>query len=458
MTVSQTVGVIMGANIGTTVTGQLIALNFGVVAPLIAFVGIICIVFINNPKVNAIGEIMAGLGFLFMGMEIMGDAMKPLQSSPYFISLISSLKNPLFGVLVGALFTALIQSSSASVGIIQTLARSGVLGVADVVYFNCGQHIGTCITAVLASLGLNRDAKRVALIHVTFNVIGATIFTVVYMLLPLENLYIWLAPDNPVAQIAIMHSVFSISTTVILFPFAKFLAKFAYVLIPDHHSVKDLKLEITTPPHGKDTAVANLFGVNVELNHMFSLVRDNIEESMIAILENTSSLAFVKGNESKIDQIHSGILKSLSRAMASNVTPDESDIVSRMFRINTDIERMGDHVMNLAESCDYLAKRDLKLTTEIVAELYEINENILTSLNAVDRISSIKESFRYDLVAQNEDKLDNMCLNFRDNQVKRMNAVKADFEVGIIYTEILTDIERIGDHIFNIAQSLTARR
>ncbi len=455
MSVTQTVGVIMGANIGTTVTGQLIALDFDVLAPLIAFIGIVFIIFMKNPKINAIGEILAGLGFLFMGMDLMSGAMKPLQTSPFFLELIKTLKNPLMGIMVGAVFTALIQSSSASVGIIQTLAKSGVLGVADVVYFNCGQHIGTCVTATLASLGLNRDAKRVATIHVVFNVLGTLMFTAIYMMIPLHKLYIWLAPNNPVAQIAIMHSVFSITTTVVLFPFGKLLTKIAYWMIPDQHSVKNLKLEITAPPHGKDTVVGNLFGINVELNHMFGLVRDNIEESMIAILENRSSIDFVHDNEEKIDKIHKGIIKSISRTISSNISADESNIVSRMFQINKDIERMGDHALNLAESCDYLAKRNLKITPAIIAELYEINEIILMSMNSIDRISSIKEEHRYQIISQNEDRLDYMCYNFRENQIKRMNEEKQDFEVGIIYTEILTDIERIGDHIFNIANELS---
>lgn len=457
MSVAQTVGVIMGANIGTTITGQLIALNFDAIAPLIAFIGIACVMFFRNPKTNAVGEILAGLGFLFMGMTIMSDAMKPLQSSPYFLNLITTLKNPLVGILVGAGFTAAIQSSSASVGIIQTLARSGLLGVADCVYFNCGQHIGTCITAVLSSLGLNRDAKRVAIIHVAFNVIGALIFTFIYMLFPLQNLYIWLAPNNPVAQIAIMHSFFSIVTTLMLFPFGKLLVKLAYVVIPDHHSVKNLQLEITTPPHGNATAVANLFGINVELNYMFALVRDNIEESMIAILENKSSLNFVKQNENKINQIHKGILNLISKAISANVTQEESGIVSRMFQINTDIERMGDHAMNLAETSEHIEKYKIEFAGDIIAELYEINEILLMSLNAIDRISSIKEDYRYDIVSQNEDRLDYMCINFRDNQVKRMNTEKKDFEAGIIYSELLIDIERVGDHIFNIAKELSLK-
>ncbi len=457
MSVSQTVGVIMGANIGTTITGQLIALNFDLIAPLVAFIGMVFFIFMKKPKINAIGEILMGLGFLFIGMKMMSGAMSPLRSSPFFLDLIQTMKNPLVGILVGAVFTALIQSSSASVGIIQTMAKSGVLGVADVVYFNCGQHIGTCVTAALSSLGLNRDSKRVAMIHIVFNVLGTLMFTVIYMLLPLEELYIWLAPNNPVAQIAIMHSVFSITTSLVLFPFGKILTKIAYLIIPDRHSVKDLKLEITPPPHGKETVVGNLFGINVELNHMYSLVRDNIEESMVAILDGRSSLEFVKSNESKIDAIHRGIIKNISRTISANISVDESNVVSRMFQINKDMERMGDHALNLAESCDYLSRRNLKLTNEIIAELYEINEVILMSLNAIDRISSIKEEFRYEIVTQNEDRLDYMCYNFRENQIKRMNVEKENFEVGIIYTEILTDIERVGDHIFNIARELSVK-
>ena len=185
MTLRQAVGVIMGANIGTTITGQLIALDAGAIAPFIAFLGVVMVVFLKQPKVRNIGGILAGLGVLFIGMEMMSTAMMPLRDSKAFIDMMTKFSNPLLGILAGAIFTALIQSSSASVGILQALATSGAISFSGAVYVLFGQNIGTCITAVLASIGTGRNAKRTTIIHLSFNIIGTAVFTILCMLTPL---------------------------------------------------------------------------------------------------------------------------------------------------------------------------------------------------------------------------------------------------------------------------------
>ena len=187
MTLKQAVWIIMGANIGTTITGQLIALDVGAVAPLFAFVGVAMVVFLKKPQIHHYGNILAGLGVLFIGMEMMGSAMEPLREWPAFVNLVSTFSNPVVGILAGAAFTALIQSSSASVGILQALALSGVIGLDSAVYVLFGQNIGTCITAVLASIGTSRNAKRTTIIHLMFNVFGTVLFTVICMATPLTG-------------------------------------------------------------------------------------------------------------------------------------------------------------------------------------------------------------------------------------------------------------------------------
>ena len=187
MKLSQAVGVIMGANIGTTITGQLIALDAGAIAPFIAFLGVVMVVFLKQPKVRNIGGILAGLGVLFIGMEMMSTAMMPLRDSKAFIDMMTKFSNPLLGILAGAIFTALIQSSSASVGILQALATSGAISFSGAVYVLFGQNIGTCITAVLASIGTGRNAKRTTIIHLSFNIIGTAVFTILCMLTPLTS-------------------------------------------------------------------------------------------------------------------------------------------------------------------------------------------------------------------------------------------------------------------------------
>ncbi len=218
MTLRQAVWIIMGANIGTTITGQLIALDVGVLAPLIAFVGIALMVFLKNPKVHHIGSILGGLGILFIGMDMMSAAMEPLRDSEAFVNLVSTFSNPLVGILTGTIFTAIIQSSSASVGILQALAMSGVVTLPTAVYVLFGQNIGTCITAVLAAIGTSRNAKRTTIIHLSFNIIGTIIFTVVCMLTQLTGFVASLTPDNAAAQIANMHTLFNVVTTLLLLP------------------------------------------------------------------------------------------------------------------------------------------------------------------------------------------------------------------------------------------------
>ena len=236
MTLNQAVWIIMGANIGTTITGQLIALDVGALAPLFAFIGVAMVVFVKMPRAHHIGQIMAGLGVLFIGMEMMSSSMMPLRDSQAFVDLMTRFSNPLLGIAVGALFTALIQSSSASVGILQALATSGAISFSSSVFILFGQNIGTCITAVLASIGTSRSAKRATIIHLMFNIIGTVLFTILCILFPLADLVASFTPDAPAAQIANMHTIFNIGTTLLLLPAGNLLAGMAEHLLPDKKS------------------------------------------------------------------------------------------------------------------------------------------------------------------------------------------------------------------------------
>ena len=251
MTLRQAVWIIMGANIGTTITGQLIALDIGAIAPLIAFVGVAMIVFFKRPQVQHVGSILAGLGVLFIGMEMMGTAMEPLRDSPVFVNAVSTFSNPLVGILVGAVFTAIIQSSSASVGILQALAMSGVVGLDTAVYVLFGQNIGTCITAVLAAIGTSRNAKRTTIVHLSFNLFGTLLFTILCMTTPLVP-FMQSLTSNPSAQIANMHTLFNIVTTIILLPFGGLLVKLAMRILPDRQEDKEegMHLKYLTPRPG----------------------------------------------------------------------------------------------------------------------------------------------------------------------------------------------------------------
>ena len=286
MTLTQAVWIIMGANIGTTITGQLIALNVSEIAPLIAFLGVAAIVFIKNAKVHNYGLILAGLGTLFIGMDMMGNAMVPLQSSETFISLMTRFSNPVLGIMAGMIFTAIIQSSSASVGILQTLANGGLIGLPSAVYVLFGQNIGTCITAVLASIGTGRNAKRTTIIHLTFNIIGTILFTTICILTPLTSWIEAFTPGKPAAQIANMHTLFNIVTTLLLLPFGTLLVRFAQKVLPDKgDSVEDYQrlVYITPRRSGRSsrstvgTSAIALEEIRKEVLRMLDMVKENIQ-------------------------------------------------------------------------------------------------------------------------------------------------------------------------------------
>lgn len=455
MKVAQTVFVIMGANIGTTVTGHLMALDVGLVAPFLAFFGVVFIMFFKKDRINALGEILLGLGFVFIGMDIMGGGLKPLQSSPFFLNLLLSMQNPIVGILVGFVFTTLVQSSSASLGIIQTLAKTGVVRIEDVMFFNLGQKMGSCTTAMLAALSFNRDAKRVSIINLIFNILGAAVFTVLYLLLPFDRFYSSLAPGNVVEQIALMHTIVSIVETAIFYPFSWILTKLTYMIIPDQGSEKKLQPQVEQNFKTETNASFNLFGINIEINNMLDIVEANIQKSIVALLEHHSVLEEIDRNEDTVNTINSGISQNLSLLMASNLNYQEAKQASQLFQINIDLERMSDHSLNIAESGDDMVKADRTFTDENYDQIHEISSLIFQSLDAINHIISFDDSQNYfSIIDDNEDKIDDLCYRYRNQQIERMKNETADMESSVVFTELLIDFERIGDHIVNLAEQL----
>lgn len=454
MKVTQTVYVILGSNIGTTITGHLMALDVGLVAPIMAFIGVCLIMFVKNDILNAIGEIMMGLGFVFIGMEMMSGGLAPLGQSEFFLKILSNMRNPIFGILVGMVVTAVVQSSSASLGIIQSLAKGGLVGIKDVMFFNLGQNIGTCTTALLASLSFNRDAKRVSIINITFNLVNALLFTILYLLFPFERLYEMLAPDNVVQQIAIMHTFTNVVTSLVCFPIANILAKLAYVIIPDQGSEKKLQPEVTNAPKINENPQFNIFGINIEIDNMFNIVVENIYKSIDAILEHYSALNEVRMRELEVNLINNGVTKNLRQLMASNLNTQESKLASSLFSINIDLERMSDHSMNIAEASEDLVESDLSFSLEAYDEIKELFDILLDSLSLTKKIIETNDIVYFDKIKENEEELNRLCSDYRTIEIKRMKNKEDDSESGVIYSELLIDIERIGDHIINIAEAL----
>jgi phosphate:Na+ symporter len=454
MRVSQTVYVILGSNIGTTITGHLMAMDVGMVAPFLSFIGVCLIMFVKNDRLNAIGEIMMGLGFVFIGMDTMSGGLKPLGSSPFFLNILSGMQNPIFGILVGFILTTIVQSSSASLGIIQSLAKSGLVHIKDVMFFNLGQNIGSCTTAMLASLSFNRDAKRVSIINFTFNIINAVLFTVLYMLFPFDRLYESLAPGSVVEQIALMHTFTNVITSLVCFPIANALSKIAYLIIPDHGTIKELQPEVEPTVKTENNTAFNIFSINIEILNMFNIVQQSIQKGLDALLEHETALNSVLENRLKVNQIYNGISRNLMLLMSSNPNMQESKEAASLFSMNLDLKRMSAHAINIAEAGDDMTKNDLSFSVVAYDELAQLTSILFESLKLVKRIINGKEFELFDDIKRNEDMIDDLCIKYRGVEIGRMKESTNEAESGVIYSELLIDIERIGDHIMNIAENL----
>ncbi len=465
MTLNQAVWIIMGANVGTTMTSLLIALDVGALAPVLAFVGVVLMVFVKKPQAQHIGQILAGLGVLFIAMDMMSSAMYPLRESETFIRLMSTFSNPLLGITAGALFTALIQSSSASVGVLQTLAGNGVIGLGSAAYVLFGQNIGTCITAVLSAAGANRNAKRATLIHLMFNVIGTAIFTVVCFLTPLTGWIESMMPGSAQAQIATMHIIFNVTTTLLLLPAGNLLAKLAVKLMPETEAAQDQKEEqhlaylTSVQSGGKD---GNLGGSAIivdqlrnELNRMLSMARDNVADGFRAVLSrDVDRLTKVEEREDYIDFLNKEISRYVSHVVSLETNERSSAVVSSFFTISGNVERIGDHADNLAGYTRKLVAKDIHFSEDAQNEIGQMRDISLEAVSTLLYSGAGYPEWLAD-VAQLEQRIDDMTDSFRRHQLERMKQGSCNEEACILYSELLTDFERIGDHVLNIAQELT---
>ena len=458
MTLYQAVWIIMGANICTTITGQLIALDIGAIAPLIAMVSVAVMMFVKNEKAHHVSSIFAGLGILFMGMNMMGAAMEPLQESEAFINLMTQFSNPLLGILVGAVFTAVIQSSSASVGILQALAATGMIPLSSAVYVLFGQNIGTCITAVLASIGTKVNARRTTIIHLMFNIIGTAIFTAVCMLTPYVGLVEAISPGDPVRQIANAHTIFNIVTTLLLLPFGTKMADLAVKILPDSKKEDDeeLKLKYIRPFESSyaigHSAVA-VSQVRDEVGRMREMVSKNITDAFDTLIKyDEKSRQKVAEREEYIDYLNKGISEYVVSLMASEMSMDDSRKINGYYAIISNLERIGDHAVNIAEYADDMKKWDLQFSDNVIEELEEMKKQCVRSLDNIKEVTPENADRVLSQAVVLEQKTDDMRDKYFKKQMQRLKKGKCKPQSGIVFSEILTDFERMGDHVLNIAQ------
>lgn len=454
MTLSQAVGVVFGANIGTTITGQMVSFNLSQWAPLVIAAGLISNMLTKNPKVKEASEIFIGFGILFIGMSTLSSSLEPLKELPEFTNWIVQYgNNPYIGVGIGLLMTLVLQSSSATIGVLIALASQGVLPIATAVYIIFGDNIGTCTTALISSLGTSRRGKQVALFHLSINIIG-TIYFMLFFTGILTNFVSSIDPGNVARQIANAHTIFNIVNVIILFPFTNLLVKMIQTIIPDGEDDEDTvtkyldKRILVTPSIALENTMFEFAAMAQEtslaLQNSIGAARNRDKKLVKKALE----------NEQRINEFEKAIVQYLVEISQQNVSSQDQQIIDELFSTANDIERIGDHAENIADFARAIIEREIYLDEETSTELDNLYHMIQRGFNlSIDALSTGNQKTVQEVI-QIERDVDKLKIEVRDKYMKRMNKGIASAESGIFVMDLLSNLERISDHFRNIAETV----
>lgn len=454
MELERSVGILMGAKIGTTITGQLIAFNISQIAPVIAFIGVAITMSFKKPKIKNVGQIIASLGVLFIGLGTMSEAMKPLAHEAWFQGILQQFSNPILGVLVGIIFTVIIQSASASVGVLQMMAVSGVMGFHQAFFIMLGMNIGASVAPALASLSGRKDAKRVALIVVLFESIGMLLFLIVSSVFP--TVLDWIAstaPDNPSRQIANANTIFNLVTVIVLLPCAKYLVRMSEWIIRGKDKKEAAELHYIDES-GYQSGTVLIGQIDQEVGRMNALVRDNLEASTKAYFaEKVLSNEAFNENESTVDFLNKEITATLIRTSEMGLSAKEAIHVGNLYHIVTDLERIGDHAENMLGYANQLKENKQKFSGKALKELKNLCDSVYRIYDLACAYFTEPDRELYEVIYNLEADIDDMVEKMRNSNIKRLAKMKCEANQGLFYSEILVDLERVADHCLNIAQA-----
>ena len=476
MRLSQAVGVIMGANIGTTATSWILSLagieseNFFIrllkptsFAPILALIGIVLLMFIKNQKKKDIGMIMIGFAVLMFGMEYMSGAVKPLADVPEFTNIMTAFSNPLFGVLAGTILTAIIQSSSASVGILQALCMTGAVPYSVALPIIMGQNIGTCVTALLSAIGANKNAKRAAMVHLYFNLIGTAIFMAgFYAINAVVGFSFFSDAANP-AGIATLHSVFNITATIILLPFSGVLEKLACL------TIKDKKEDVAVSAEDKEFMILEsrflekpAFALEQSRNAARNMAQDSHKALFTAMkmIDNYSDeqAERVEAMEAKVDRYEDELGTYLVKLSHKDLSEADSHSLSIMLHCIGDFERISDHAINLMESAQELAKKGLHFSDKAKAELKVLKAAVHDIVDTAYEVFDKQDVGLAEKIEPLEEVVDELSKEVKRRHVQRLRTGECTIEMGFILSDITTSLERIADHCSNIGVCVTQVR
>ena len=467
MDISQTVGVIMGSNIGTTLTAWLLSLvgletnnvalkllkpeNFSLI---FALVGAVMIMMAKNQRKKDIGAIFVGFAVLMYGMKLMSSAVSPLADSPEFASILTAFENPILGVVVGAVFTGIIQSSAASVGILQALALTGSITYGMAIPIIMGQNIGTCVTALISSIGVSRNAKKVAIIHISFNLIGTVVLLAIYLIL--DALIGFAFSDSAIdaTGIAFVHSVFNVVTTAMLLPFGKFLVRIANTLLKDKNKVEE------QPRHLLDERLLSTPSVAIAecdrlTNRMAEIARDSLMSAFAVARDYDEEKAeYVTACENELDRYEDELGTLLVRLSSMQLSQNDSICVSKMLHAIGDFERLGDHAMNIRDTAKELHDKDAHFSDDAQREMLRLTDALEEILSIAIKAycdNNVKGAYRVEPL---EEVIDDMVAIIKTNHIRRLTAGECDIERGFILNDFLNNFERVSDHCSNVAVTI----
>ena len=459
MNLTQAIGIIMGANVGTTFSAQIIAFRLDQIAPLFIFIGIIMYLFFKKRSIKNIGYAVLGFGVLFFGVTVMGGPLKGLANNPSFNAILTTFQNPILSILAGFLFTAIIQSSSATMGILVTLHLSGVpIPFMTSAYIILGTNIGTSITTVIASIPANRDSKRAALFHIMFDIIGSTLFGTLIYIFPAILGWFQTSWSEPARQVAMFHTLYNFATMFLLLPFVPQVALLMKKIVPVTSEAEDelyekkliyLDEKITQSP---SIAVVN---AHMELSRMGKIAHENLALAVEAFIEKDMEKAKrVVKNEKIIDYLSHNIAIKLIWINSMTLSVYEAARIGRMFQTVSDMERIGDHAENIAEYAIIVESNDLKFSDIAAEEIKKLSElTVSQSSKALDAFER-EDLSQLNEIRDLEEEIDKLSAKFTDNHIDRLKIATCEPTSGVIFTDMIIDLERSADHANNIAFSL----
>ena len=460
MSLTQAIGVIMGANIGTTITAQLVSLDVDFLAPVALGIGIVIYMFSNKPKHKNIAEILIGFGILFTGMDFMKEAVKPLAGYQGFTDMLLSFgHHPILGVLMGFAITAIVQSSSASMGMLIALASQGLIPITAALPILYGENIGTCVTSLISSIGASRNARRAAIMHLTFNVLGSMIFMFI-LSKPIVAIVTAIDPTDAARQIANAHTLFNILNVIELLPFNKLIVKLALKLVPETKSEQDDdKVVKYIDDRMIETPSIALANIVKETLRMGEKSKESLNAAMDGIVDKSKEkieLSFKR--EKLINELQKSILNYLLKLSKASLNEDSRETVDALFNTVNDIERIGDHAENIAELAKDIVDLEISFSDVGIGELKDMyNKVVSTYTYALEamRTSNVELACK---VIKMEEQVDMMEKSCRANHMNRLNSSSCSIESGVIYLDIISNLERVSDHAVNIAQQVIAGR